>query len=277
MKRTEMFRRSDLYGDNLDVIDEYGALDTPEGKERLGKIAVITDAEGMPGRHLPLYPVRRWRKSLDDLAEAISLAERGTFLAGRAVRKCQNRLADAEANLDGYLDKIIKKYHLEEAWRALSSEGREEFDRLLGRRYEGPTEADLNAQFEVTCSMQDLKQALRLVTSGIKDSVSAATRFRAEGEALSLATAGYDGEHWRPWRGRSTTIPATVAVSGSAQVSAVLLGANVLPKVAVMPEGAPARVFLEPYKGGMPLLVIESSDTRESIITTPRDDDELFE
>jgi hypothetical protein len=115
MKNAAMFR------EDLALVEQYGTLDTPEGKERVGKIAVIAAADGIAPRHLPLYPVRRWRKSLDDLAEATALAERGGPLSGRALAKCEKRLAAAEENLDDYLDKIIRKYHLEEEWEAYSS------------------------------------------------------------------------------------------------------------------------------------------------------------
>ena len=124
----------DIYGDDLDVIGQYGALDTPEGKERLGKIAVLTTADGIARRHLPLYPVRRWRKSLDDLDEATGLASSGGWLARRALAKCQKRLEAAEANIDGYLDKIIRQYGLEgelETLASMSEEDWVEIERLM--------------------------------------------------------------------------------------------------------------------------------------------------
>ena len=117
----------DIYGDDLDLIGQYGALDTPEGKERLGKIAVITTADGIARRHLPLYPVRRWRKSLDDLTEATALASRGGWLARRALEKCERGLEAAEANIDGYLDKIIGQYGLEDEWETFASMSEEDW------------------------------------------------------------------------------------------------------------------------------------------------------
>jgi len=125
---------SDIYGDDLDVIGQYGAFDSPEGKKRLGKIAVITTADGIARRHLPLYPIRRWRKSLEDIGEATRLASGGGWLARRALAKCDRRLQAAEANLDGYLDKIIRKYELDEEWETFASRSEEdwaEIDRLM--------------------------------------------------------------------------------------------------------------------------------------------------
>ena len=97
--------------------------------------AFLTADEKVPGRQLPLYPVRRWRKSLDDLAEAHSLvAGGGSWLANRALSKCERRLTAAEKNLDGYLDKTIRKFRLKEEWADFSSMSDEDWgqiDRLM--------------------------------------------------------------------------------------------------------------------------------------------------
>jgi hypothetical protein len=109
---------SRMYGDDLVTIEWHGGFATQEGKGRLNKIALIS-AEYVLGerniarRHLPLYPVWRWRKSLDDAAEAFDLASRGGWLARRALARCDRRLQAAEAKLDDHLDKIIRQYGLE--------------------------------------------------------------------------------------------------------------------------------------------------------------------
>jgi hypothetical protein len=103
-----------VHADDLELIEQLGAFETAEGSERIVKIALIAAADQVPASDLPTEPIRRWRRSLDDLSEATRLATTGGWLANRALGRCRRRLRAAEEDLDRHLDRTIRTYGLGE-------------------------------------------------------------------------------------------------------------------------------------------------------------------